>query len=84
VDCMGKIHEAEKYPMKEQENGKSYTFDTKCSAKGCSKKKRVFCHGCNKPFCFSLSKDEGKVERNECFLSHFRNVKCKNPKRPAD
>jgi hypothetical protein len=84
VDQLGKQHQAEKYPMKEQANGKRYTFATRCSALGCKKATRVFCNGCNKPFCFSLSKDEGKAERNECFLSHFRNVTQKNKRRKAD
>jgi hypothetical protein len=84
VDRLGKIHQAEKYPMKVQPNGKRYTFATRCSAEGCKKNTRVFCNGCNKPFCFSLSKGEGKADRNECFLSHFRNVKRKNKRRKAD
>jgi hypothetical protein len=33
VDWMGKVHQVEKYPMKEQANGKRYTFATRCSTK---------------------------------------------------
>jgi hypothetical protein len=56
VDCMGKFHEEEKYPMQVQSNGKRYTFATRCEAEACKNKMRVFCNGCNTVFCFSFIK----------------------------
>jgi hypothetical protein len=41
VDLLGKMHQAEKYPMKKPANGKRYTFATRREAEGCKKKMRV-------------------------------------------